>query len=177
MQLAPDQLATVLAALRYYQQQGLGDPDLRPDAIHDIATDHGQVVSLDAEGIDELCEALNTAELPPSAEATAFIRTVATMKMDDECYDAAGRLIEDTAAAEAAGIQPFEMSFDDAFSTLHAIISDARRIAALLPAAPSEDLADLLLQCLPFLEEAEKDPAYKKGFVAQLIRRIRNTAA
>jgi len=54
------ELATVLAALRYYQSKGLGTPILRPLAIHNIATNDGSVMSsLDDEGIDELCEKLN----------------------------------------------------------------------------------------------------------------------
>ena len=51
--------ATVLAALRYYQQQGMGDPKNRTDDIHDIATDGDNVISMDAAGIDALCEKLN----------------------------------------------------------------------------------------------------------------------
>jgi hypothetical protein len=55
------EIATILAALRYYQQQGMGDPDNRSDDIHDIATNGDQETSLDDEGIDELCEKLNFA--------------------------------------------------------------------------------------------------------------------
>lgn len=49
---------TILAALRFYQEKGQGDPYNRSDAIHDIATD-GDQISLDDEGIDELCMRLN----------------------------------------------------------------------------------------------------------------------
>ena len=56
--------ATVLAALRYYQQQGLADDrGRRPVAIHAIATDGGAAgdrASPDGDGIDALCERLNT---------------------------------------------------------------------------------------------------------------------
>lgn len=51
---------TILAALRYYQSQGLGDPDKRPDDIHEIATNGGDDISLNDAGIDSLCEAINT---------------------------------------------------------------------------------------------------------------------
>lgn len=55
--------ATVLAALRYYQQNGQGDPSNRSDAIHDIATGMAdgmlECVSLDDAGIDALCERIN----------------------------------------------------------------------------------------------------------------------
>ena len=53
------ELATVLAALRFYQEAGMGAPDNLPSYIHDIATDSGEVISLDGRGIDELCEKLN----------------------------------------------------------------------------------------------------------------------
>lgn len=53
-------LATILAALRFYQQSGMGDPDNRSDEIHDIATSGGDDTSMDDEGIDDLCERLNT---------------------------------------------------------------------------------------------------------------------
>lgn len=50
------QHATILAALRFYQQNGMGDPANRSDAIHDIATNMDQVISLDENGIDELVD-------------------------------------------------------------------------------------------------------------------------
>ena len=56
-------LATILAALRFYQEAGMGEPDNRSDAIHDIAADGDNVISLDDEGIDDLCERLNMGEL------------------------------------------------------------------------------------------------------------------
>lgn len=58
MNLTNEQLATVLAALRFYQEGGLCDPAKRPVAIDDIATDGGTLVPLDAKGIDALCERL-----------------------------------------------------------------------------------------------------------------------
>ncbi len=60
IELDQPELNTVLAALRYYQAQGLGEPHNRPDAIHDIAT-HGDEVSLDERAIDDLCERINCA--------------------------------------------------------------------------------------------------------------------
>jgi hypothetical protein len=52
--------ATILAALRLYQQQGMGDPSQRPDDIHEIATNGDEVTSsLDDAGIDELAEKIN----------------------------------------------------------------------------------------------------------------------
>lgn len=54
-----EETATLLAALRYYQQQGMGDPFNRPSEIHDIAADNLHVTSLDANDIDALCEKVN----------------------------------------------------------------------------------------------------------------------
>lgn len=60
--LSDRELATVLAALRFYQSQSLADcPDRRPTEIQAIATDglpDGDQ-GLDAIGIDALCERLN----------------------------------------------------------------------------------------------------------------------
>lgn len=36
-----------------------------------------------------------------------------------------------------------------------------------------DTLEDLLLQALPFVEEAENDPAYKKGYVKEICAKIR----
>ena len=54
---------TILAALRYYQQGGQGEPDRRTDAIHEIATNSGDDISLDAIAIDSLCADLNAGAL------------------------------------------------------------------------------------------------------------------
>ena len=51
--------ATILAALRYYQKNGQGEPNNRSDDFHTIATPDDCVISMDADGIDELCEKLN----------------------------------------------------------------------------------------------------------------------
>ena len=56
------ELATILAALRFYQQEGQGEPSNRSDSIHDIATDGDTQISLDSDGIDVLCERINLDE-------------------------------------------------------------------------------------------------------------------
>lgn len=60
--LSKTDVATILAALRYYQEGGQGDPDYRSDAIHEIATAGGEVISLDDDGINDLCERVNLCE-------------------------------------------------------------------------------------------------------------------
>lgn len=46
--------ATIRAALRFYQKEGMGDPVNRADDIHDLATDNDNVISHDSGGIDVL---------------------------------------------------------------------------------------------------------------------------
>jgi len=53
--LSVAELGTVLAALRYWQREGL----LSDGVERDIATDGGTVVPLDANQIDALCERIN----------------------------------------------------------------------------------------------------------------------
>lgn len=57
--LQPDEIATILAALRFYVSKGQAEPCNRSDAIHQIATAADELVSLDADAIDRLCERLN----------------------------------------------------------------------------------------------------------------------
>lgn len=60
-EMTPQKRNTILAALRYYQDNGQGDPAKRSCWIHEIATDGDTEISMDDDGIDELCEELNTA--------------------------------------------------------------------------------------------------------------------
>ena len=57
--LEREDIATIVAALRYYQQEGQGDPDNRDSMIQDLATAGGEITSRDDDGIDALCEQLN----------------------------------------------------------------------------------------------------------------------
>lgn len=60
LELAEDELDTVLAALRYYQDRGMGEPANRPDWLQEIACPDGaNSTSLDDAGIDALCEKIN----------------------------------------------------------------------------------------------------------------------
>ncbi len=65
-----DELATILAALRYWQQEGMGEPDNRSDDLHAIATANDEVISLDETAIGELCERLNCDGQPGPAGRT-----------------------------------------------------------------------------------------------------------
>ena len=54
------ELATILAALRFHQDENLQDDRKNPDAaIDDIATDAGALLPLDFKEVDRLCEELN----------------------------------------------------------------------------------------------------------------------
>lgn len=66
------QHATLIAALRYYQEQGMGDPNKRSDAIHDIATNCGEVTSLDDRDIDDLVDQLNVTTQAHSRDAEVY---------------------------------------------------------------------------------------------------------
>lgn len=54
----PRALATVLAALRYWQREGLASAGHEQD----IATDSGSLAPMSAEEIDDLCESINVAD-------------------------------------------------------------------------------------------------------------------
>lgn len=60
--LRAQQAYTVLAALRYYRQNGQGDPANRADDIHAIATDNDDEISLDEAGIDELYDLIDAGD-------------------------------------------------------------------------------------------------------------------
>jgi len=63
VQVIEPEFHTILAALRYYQERGLGKATNRSARIEDLATNGGQVVALDAAAIDQLCERINTTTL------------------------------------------------------------------------------------------------------------------
>lgn len=52
----------IIAALRYWQSQGMCDPCNRSDELHDLATNGLAVTSLCEEDLDALVMALNVAD-------------------------------------------------------------------------------------------------------------------
>lgn len=81
------ELATVLAALRYYQANGQGDPANRSDEIHDVATNGGEVeASLDGAAIDALCERLNARLGPPRVLVVMEGGVIQSIKADQRVY-------------------------------------------------------------------------------------------
>jgi hypothetical protein len=58
-----EELNTILAALRFYQERGMGDPFKRPSWLQEIACPNENDTSLTASGIDSLCESLNCGEI------------------------------------------------------------------------------------------------------------------
>jgi len=67
------EFATILAALRFHQDENLQDGRKNPDAaIDDIATDAGTLLPLDFQEVGGLCERLNTGEGLPPAKGLAI---------------------------------------------------------------------------------------------------------
>lgn len=62
LQVTERELATILAALRFYQRDDV-IAEHRDAAILDIATNGGSFPPLDEDEVDRLCEALNTTGL------------------------------------------------------------------------------------------------------------------
>ena len=61
------ELATILAALRFHQDENLRNcPDIPDEVIKDIATDGGSLKPLNFNSVSRLCERINTCN-----EATA----------------------------------------------------------------------------------------------------------
>lgn len=57
------ELATILAALRFHQDENLQNRSGIPDkVIKDIATDEGSLKPLDFKAVDRLCERINTCD-------------------------------------------------------------------------------------------------------------------
>ncbi len=54
------EFSTIMAALRFYQEQGQDNPAHRSSGIDSIATNEGQLTALDRPAIDSLCERINT---------------------------------------------------------------------------------------------------------------------
>lgn len=71
-------VSTVLAALRYYQREGQGDPANRDEWTDDLATAGGSAVSLDDAGIDALCVAFNFGEI----ETPEQVETIEKLKSE-----------------------------------------------------------------------------------------------
>jgi hypothetical protein len=61
--LTDRELATVLAALRVYQQALAMNGDLPPRGADEIATDCGELEPMGADEIDALCESINLGEI------------------------------------------------------------------------------------------------------------------
>ena len=57
------ELATILAALRFHQDENLRDcSDIPDEVIKDIATDGGSLKPLNFENVNTLCEKINTCD-------------------------------------------------------------------------------------------------------------------
>ena len=64
------ELATILAALRFHQDENLqGGSDIPDQSIKEIATNCGSLNPLDFNEVDNLCERINTCEEPHTTSA------------------------------------------------------------------------------------------------------------
>jgi len=72
------ELATILAALRFHQDENLrAGPDIADRAIKDIATDGGSLKPLGFKEIDTLCERINTCyEVPTGRQKKDWVVVV-----------------------------------------------------------------------------------------------------
>jgi hypothetical protein len=71
-------LATILAALRFHQDENLrAGPDIPDRAIEDIATDSGSLKPLNFKDVDRLCERINNCyEVPTGRRKKAWVVVV-----------------------------------------------------------------------------------------------------
>lgn len=68
--ISKQDLNTILAALRFYQEEEMCEAANRSGPIDDVATDSGQDVSMDSAEIDDLCVRLNLGEPEHSIRIT-----------------------------------------------------------------------------------------------------------
>ena len=113
---------TILAALRFYQENDQGTPSSRSDAIHDLATNGDAEVSLDNDAIDGLCERINlgSARLPKSWNALQSL-----------LVNLLGRTVYNEAIDNGYRINPLfrdinQKRFDLMQAGLHALVDDDR---------------------------------------------------
>lgn len=122
--LTDQELAQCLAALRHWQKTQCPVDTHTLNAIKE-EWEHFEDEGIDPmnmEAIDALCERFNLGPLPGSApsyeQLSEFAGQVARMTKDGESYHVDG--LDDD--------MEFEMSGDDAYATVHSLISSARAI-------------------------------------------------
>lgn len=125
--ITPRQLATILAALRYWQREGL----MSSGHEHDIASDNDTLEPLNREEIDALCESLNFGDHTDSP-AHPFIAKIARLKLDGEYYDSEGNLVDpgEHSARVLEACERYTQEPDDAITCLADLIEEARGIVA-----------------------------------------------
>lgn len=150
--------ATMIAALRWYQESGMGEPDHRSEAIHELATNGGEEISLDSDGIDALVEKLqfnNVAETVARLEAR-HARLLAALRAVHEASRMSGnshvQYLEQIAAAglkEAGEKTLIELSAETrsrAGVLLHHASPDDVAHVVRLPTASVKDLKGMSVE-------------------------------
>lgn len=111
LQVDNRELATILAALRYYQRTGVcldgcnGDL-IVPEEERDVATDGGTLEPLGEKEIDELCESINCEPTLPDQMLSALERVSAACDSEGDDYDWAGEVEAVLEAAYQMGMGP-----------------------------------------------------------------------
>lgn len=99
------ELATILAALRYWQSNNRQNAKQAPE--YDIATDSGTLQPLGNLEIDELCERANCEPTAlPGQMLSALERAVHNDALEGDDYDWVGEAQRAIDAAKAAGMEP-----------------------------------------------------------------------
>ena len=107
LEVSDREFATMLAAIRYWQREGLSSDKYgelaTPEPENDIATDGGTHEPLDENEIDELCESINYEPTLPDQMLSALERVSAAC---GDKYDWAGEVEAVLEAAYQAGMGP-----------------------------------------------------------------------
>ncbi len=94
---------TILGALRYYQENGMGEPSKRSDWIQEIVCPTADDTSLSADEIDALCERLNC---EPPAIAGQLLAALERASAACDTADWIGQAEQAIADAYLAGLGP-----------------------------------------------------------------------
>lgn len=96
------------------------------------------------------------------------------LRPGEDCYVTEARAGYATEADAVAMARKLTLPWMPSVAKAHPEwVSDKPAQPASAPQPNNSEILDLLCRALPFVEDAEKDPAYKKGVVSQLTRRIR----
>lgn len=155
MKLTKQQLSTILAALRLFQNTMESDGH---ESVNDMAH-FDDVEPLTSEEVNDLCEELNfeSSDDVFKSFSSALTHKIARLKLDGEFYDEdRNRIDEDEALTY--GIEPYVQEADDAISCLFDLITEARGIISGSPACHAPTDEDESITCTCHLKEKVTGP-------------------